>query len=1095
MRKQPGLRIRGSMTGQSIKKIRKNITLLLCCAIMAHPATAFAFEEGTSDVSVSGDVLSLNAISENAISENAISDNALSDNALSDNSPAEDTEAEEADGSHYAEEGASGNAVSVNSLSEDAVSGGKLPDDSVTGYSDEEIESLNELLSSKTVRGVVFNCESCDLKSSPSASAKTAVKLPCASSVLLKKAVYDGSKLWFEVTCYVSDREYSGFIERDSFVCTDDGFNGWENRSYKAEGGNAVIMAGGEDYAESLIKNQALMSVDDFPESYRDKLYALLASHPNWVFVPQKHSVTSLDTAVNGEYSDRNRNWVYKNAIDSFKEGAADSSGNWYYASKSCIRYYMNPLNFLDESHVFQFEQLGYNASYHTQDGVQSILNGTFMSGAIPDDTRTYAQAFMEIGKNLSMSPYHLASRVRLEQGSAGSSQLISGTYKGFEGYYNYFNLKASGSTAEEVITNGLTYAKSQGWNTRYKSLNGGAAFLGNGYISVGQDTGYLEKYDLIEPLYTHQYMQNVQAPSTEAVSTYSQYKSAGTINNAFVFKIPVFYDAGNPEGVPADSVVTEKPYVKVTQISKPNLFFTGDAAAAYAKFKLTSNYPITGVSDLDKTKEAAGSKPYFSVESYDNGLLTLKTVNRTAANSKTTYKRYYFSVSLDGEDPVNVTVNVGASFVKPVIRAEQALFIEGFDTAYAVLTDNKKNAVSLPDDTSLTCSDTALKCVLDTDGSRIEMTKNANFKAGSRKMVLSSSLWTSDITFSASVKNAGKPSFKLLKSSAVLNSNVLMEKYGTLDIKVIRNEAYKMETDAVIKAGDKKTEELLGSYIHAGYSDGILSLAVLKEGLKTGSYRLILTPSYKGPDGVMYPLNDLRFTIKVTDKDPAAALVLRKSGRINTVDREDGGFMITPVTLNTGSGTVSAAVIDPSDTDNTARFEAQLLNKGDITPCGKTVTSSEGIIYIKAKEGADLSTALNYEPVLMMTMENGLIIKKSVKIRPMQKRAALYANIRRAVMMRSSSVSRNYVICSKGITPDDSVIESVELYRQKGGEYFDFTGSSSSNGSLRKYYGVLKLKDTSIKNGTYTLRFLVKLKGHASNITAYTVTTTIRIK
>ncbi len=437
----------------------------------------------------------------------------------------------------------------------------------------------------------------------------------------------------------------------------------------------------------------------------------------------------------------------------------------------------------------------------------------------------------------------------------------------------------------------------------------------------------------------------------------------------------------------------------------------------------------------------------------------------------------------------------MGAGFVKPVIRAEQALFIEGFDTAYAVLTDNKKNAVSLPADTSLTCSDTALKCVLDISGNRIEMTKIADFKAGSRKMVLSSSLWSSDIAFSASVKSAGKPSFKLLKSSAVLNSNVLKEKYGTLDIKVIRNEAYKIETDAVISAANKKTEEVLGSYLYAGYNNGILSLAVLKEGLKAGSYSLLLTPSYKGPDGVMYPLKPLRFTVKVKDKDPADALGLKKSGRINTVDREDSGFMITPVTLNTGSGTVSAAVIDPSDTDNAARFEAWLLNKGDITPYGKTVTSSEGMILIKAKEGADLSTALNYEPVLMITMENGLIIKKTVKIRPMQKRAALYANIKKAVMTRSSSVSRNYVICSKGATPDDSVIESVELYGQNGGEYFDFTGSSSSNGSLRKYYGVLKLKDTSIKNGTYKLRFLVKLKGHASNITSYKVTTTIRIK
>lgn len=73
------------------------------------------------------------------------------------------------------------------------------------------------------------------------------------------------------------------------------------------------------------------------------------------------------------------------------------------------------------------------------------------MKGKIPGDAsnRTYAQAFYEIGRNRKLSPIHLASRVYQEQGT-GTSALISGTYKGYEGYYNYFNVGVNGSSTEE---------------------------------------------------------------------------------------------------------------------------------------------------------------------------------------------------------------------------------------------------------------------------------------------------------------------------------------------------------------------------------------------------------------------------------------------------------------------------------------------------------------------------------------------------------------------------------------------------------------------------------------------------------------------
>lgn len=45
-----------------------------------------------------------------------------------------------------------------------------------------------------------------------------------------------------------------------------------------------------------------------------------------------------------------------------------------------------------------------------------------------------------------------------------GNSSFISGKYPGFEGYYNYFNINATGNNDTEKIVKALTYAKEHGW-------------------------------------------------------------------------------------------------------------------------------------------------------------------------------------------------------------------------------------------------------------------------------------------------------------------------------------------------------------------------------------------------------------------------------------------------------------------------------------------------------------------------------------------------------------------------------------------------------------------------------------------------------
>ena len=104
-------------------------------------------------------------------------------------------------------------------------------------------------------------------------------------------------------------------------------------------------------------------------------------------------------------------------------------------------------------------------------------------------------------------------------QGSAGTSPLISGNYPGYEGYYNYYNIGATGTTTTDVYVNGLKTAQNKGWDTRMKALTGGAQYISQNYILKGQDTLYLQKFDVdasYNGLYSHQYQQNITAPMTE---------------------------------------------------------------------------------------------------------------------------------------------------------------------------------------------------------------------------------------------------------------------------------------------------------------------------------------------------------------------------------------------------------------------------------------------------------------------------------------------------------------------------------------------------------------------------------------------------
>lgn len=306
---------------------------------------------------------------------------------------------------------------------------------------------------------------------------------------------------------------------------------------------------------------ESYMTKQGFPESYKPYLRTLHEQHPKWIFTAQKLGV-DWNTALKEECV-VGRNLVHSSALASWKsmeKGAYDFNGGYWYgldgswvaASKEIIMYYMDPRNFLNDTYIFMFENQSYDPSYQTESGVKTILADTFMSGSYtcPDTKKkyTYPQTFMDAAKKSGVSPYHLASRCRNEQGVNGAPQSL-GTVKGYENYFNFFDIQAYATSTMTAAEMGCKYAKTTNptyllpWTNQYKSIVGGSIFLGTGYITKGQDTLYLQKFDMVDGgngLYYHQYMTCVFGQANEAISLRNAY-SQDILNSAMEFKIPVY--------------------------------------------------------------------------------------------------------------------------------------------------------------------------------------------------------------------------------------------------------------------------------------------------------------------------------------------------------------------------------------------------------------------------------------------------------------------------------------------------------------------------------------------------------------------------
>ena len=178
----------------------------------------------------------------------------------------------------------------------------------------------------------------------------------------------------------------------------------------------------------------------------------------------------------------------------------------WQDATATDVMEYLNPDNYsLDSVGYFQFLKLSQPANID----VNEVNNNILVNKGILTGT---AEAFKTAAQKYNVNELYLISHALLETGNGGSRLangievgkdsngnliLVTSTNRGslnsIKMVYNMYGIGAYDGTANE---SGSKYAYNADWTTPEAAIIGGAAFIGEGYVSKGQDTLYKMRWN-----------------------------------------------------------------------------------------------------------------------------------------------------------------------------------------------------------------------------------------------------------------------------------------------------------------------------------------------------------------------------------------------------------------------------------------------------------------------------------------------------------------------------------------------------------------------------------------------------------------------
>jgi len=419
------------------------------------------------------------------------------------------------------------------------------------------------------------------------------------------------------------------------------------------------LICGNTVYAVNQTTSTDINSIDStkYP-LIKENLQSLQKNHPNWKFKILYTDITWAEVIAN-EYIGHGaspRNLVPANNSNYDSEWICKAcgankvydSGNWHCASESAIAYMMDARNSLNDLDIFQFLELTYSEC--NEESIKSMVANTFLN------SESCINAIIEAAKTHNVNPYYIVARILQEQGKDGSTLSKGQGYnEQYIGFYNVFNIGASGNGKETVILNGLKRAESEGWTTLESSIIGGTKIIAKSYIAKGQNTLYLQKFDVDNSdneLYWHQYMQNLLAAQKEGETLRKTFDGIGSIEREYTFIIPVFKNMPN-ESSPRPST-TNKEIPTSTDLVRVNV--TGSLYLRKEPKKdsetIGSIYKDDIITRLEKATEKIDGT-YWDYVITSNG--TKGYAARETYESENTYKLYL--VPLETQESPETTI------------------------------------------------------------------------------------------------------------------------------------------------------------------------------------------------------------------------------------------------------------------------------------------------------------------------------------------------------------------------------------------------------------------------------------------------------
>ena len=188
----------------------------------------------------------------------------------------------------------------------------------------------------------------------------------------------------------------------------------------------------------------------------------------------------------------------------------------------------------------------GFNVVYAVSSYVAKVTNDTAFRTS-PDDTKNAD------GSNNIISEIDQNTFITIIDGNKIKSDICS------SGFVKALINNTEGYVCSNDLTNPTDDAYDRPWNSPKKAITGGAKWIASGYISRGQFTSYLKKFNVnpnaSSKMFNHQYMENITAPSSEAATSYKAYLNNNLLSLPLVFNIPVYENMNDKYDRPTGNI------------------------------------------------------------------------------------------------------------------------------------------------------------------------------------------------------------------------------------------------------------------------------------------------------------------------------------------------------------------------------------------------------------------------------------------------------------------------------------------------------------------------------------------------------------